>query len=832
MTSKSPARQAGTSHCVAIDLGAMFVRVVEVELSGGESRILRRGVAALPLHVWNDIAVHRDAMANAIREAMSAAGISARAVVACLPRHLVTVRFARLPHAPPAQLRGMIEFEAQQYILFPLDEVTLDYRVMTGAGVGLSSPGEDDMQTVLLAAARKSLVAEIMRVFDRAGLELTLLSVSALALAEHGRDSLEPTALINLDPGELDVAVVAEGQLLFTRASALDIQNIQPEVAGRKLGEEVARSFTAYQNEFRQKPLSHVYLSGANTGGSQNEWIERALTDVLEMPVSRLQTRLINPSDPEARAYAVAAGLALQVGSSSIAGVNLVPNERAEKKAQQRKRVQQQLMVVGIGALVIFGGLFFNNVLAAQRKLQKQTLTANNDLNEETAKYTVLKKAYDKQKGLETELVKGLDRNHPSVDVLVALNQAMPASAQIWLTQMSFERNGLLTLRGDAKVPQAATDLVLNMQRSGAFTEVKLSYLGDAQDTSGGGNGTTAAAPVKVTAPPVTPLPGLNPAGTPGAAPGTVVPGGPVTTPGAVPGNTNGVPAGFGNRTFGPGGFGGRTFGPGGFNPGGGANPGGFNPGGNPGNFNPGNPGNYNPGGVNPAGGAVPGGGAVPVPTPNGGATPAPTIPTPPVPQTIPQSGVPRDPQTSLRQDRGVVVITPTLQLAGQGGGNPPAVPSYDPAGAPQGGTGSAFPNMGGGGGWRRRGNRNGVTFPGGDSSFPVNPGGMNPGSGTMPPTGTMPQTPAPGAQPAPKPQTRVVPKPAVTKAPKQILTSFVITCRINSSKNALISAAAPSAAKPILSEPTTVRTVARQAVKKSEDNGSGGDLGEDNADQ
>ena len=258
MASTSTARQAGTTHCVAIDLGAMFVRVVEVEQSAGESRIMRRGIAALPPHVWNDIATNRDGMANSIREAMASAGIAAKTVVACIPRHLVTVRFAQLPHALPAQLRGMIEFEAQQYILFPLHEVTLDYRVLTGAGAGLSSPGQDDMQTVLLVAARKSLVGEIMKVFDKTGLELTQLSVSALALAEHGRDALEPTALINLEPGGLDVAVVAEGQLLFTRASALDIQNSLPDVAGRRLAEEVARSFTAYQNEFRQIGRAHV----------------------------------------------------------------------------------------------------------------------------------------------------------------------------------------------------------------------------------------------------------------------------------------------------------------------------------------------------------------------------------------------------------------------------------------------------------------------------------------------------------------------------------------------------------------------------------------------
>src|SRR5204863_6031558 len=96
------------------------------------------------------------------------------------------------------------------------------------------------------------------------------------------------------------------------------------------------------------------------------EWIERALTDVLEMPVTRLQSRLLSPADPEARSYAVAAGLALQVWQGSIAGVNLVPNERAIRRAQQQQRIQQQLAIFGVAALLVMGVYFGRNYLIKQ----------------------------------------------------------------------------------------------------------------------------------------------------------------------------------------------------------------------------------------------------------------------------------------------------------------------------------------------------------------------------------------------------------------------------------------------------------------------------------
>ena len=190
MANRSPANSAGTSRIVAVDLGPHFVRVVEVERVGDDTKMTRRATAALPVNCWNDVPANRDAMAASVRDALSAAGIVTRSVVACLPRRLVTVRFARYPHAEPAAMRGMIEYDAQQYILFPLNEVILDFHVPTGIGSGLTA--QDDMQSVLLAAARKSLVTDIVSIFDKIGVKLTRLSVSALALAEHVRDSLEP----------------------------------------------------------------------------------------------------------------------------------------------------------------------------------------------------------------------------------------------------------------------------------------------------------------------------------------------------------------------------------------------------------------------------------------------------------------------------------------------------------------------------------------------------------------------------------------------------------------------------------------------------------------
>ena len=479
--SNQKTQSSRSSSAVAFDLGTTQVRAVEAEISEGEARIVKRATINLPPNLWNQLEINREGLSAAIRDAITAAGITHRTASVSIPRHLVTVRFARLPHADPEQLKGMIEFEAQQYILFPLEEVMLDYKVLDSLSGGMA-PGAEDLQTVLLAAARKSLVSEIIKAFDRAGVTVEKLSVSALALSENIRDAVEPTALVSVDQGAVDVIVVANRQLIFTRSSVLDVIGTAKEVGARKLSEEITRSFTAYQNEFRNKSLSRIVLCGSATTRPENDWVEGAITDTLEMPISRLQTRTIPAADPELRGYSTAAGLALQATPGNIAGINLVPNDRVVKKAAQQKQSRQALFLICALGLVGLGGWLYFQYASSQDQLQKQTVSANKELVAALKQEAEVKKAYDKSDALEAAVTTGLDREHPSVDILVALNQAMPKSSEIWLTQLGFERGGILSIRGETKESATVTSFLVNLQKSGAFREVRLFSLGDVED--------------------------------------------------------------------------------------------------------------------------------------------------------------------------------------------------------------------------------------------------------------------------------------------------------------------------------------------------------------
>lgn len=766
MSSKASSHSAGSS--VAFDLGANAVRVVEIEWTGsdGGGRLVKRGSAALPVNVWNDLPANTGAFVAALRQALSAAGITAKSVSASLPRRLVTLRFAKLPHAPPEQMRSLVAFEAQQYVLFPLDEVILDYHVATDAATGIPIPAEDDMESVLLAAARRSLVTDLIAIFEKAGLELEQLTVSALALAEHIRDAIEATAVIDVEPGEMDVAVVANRQLLFTRASGLDVTGAQPEIAARRLADEIARSFTSFQNEYRHQPLTHISLTGPSVQGSEGFAVEQTLSSVLEMPIGKLSSRLLPPTDTDAIAYATAIGAAMQTRPGSLASINLVPDERAIKKAQMVQRQRKQMAGAAGLAAVVLAGVFIQHVAAASAKDRAERLDANDKLRKFSAAVDSKRKVYQTRKALYDELNAGLDRSHPAIDVLVALNRALPQSTEIWLTQFAFDRNGLITLHGETKSASAATDMVIALQDSGAFTDVKIAYMGDAQETNIASSDAPirAAAPTAAAAPtPVTPLPAMPPAST--GAPMMNRPGGAGVSNGTAPS---------------PGGY--PTVYTGG------------SPGGSQRNFpatTTFQPGQGFPGGP-PPGAAIP---------------PAQTQPGQAPPGAAPTQFVPGNPVQSRP------FTPPPFYLIGYG--QDPAG-AQGPGGQPQNGTDNGGQDAAGAnlrrGRRRRQGNvlpNTGVTPTGPGSSNQVQPRTI-PMPGSAPPpqgppvrTGIQaggpvinPTAPQGKAAAAPPPAPARKPAATLPARPKGTLTSFIITCRINPQARTLITGHATAPGK------------------------------------
>ena len=139
-----------------------------------------------------------DEVADAIRRVVKVSGAKTRNVAMALPPSAVITKKIILPGGmSDEELEQQVESEANQYIPFPLDEVSLDFCVI---GPSASSAGDVE---VLIAASRREKVQDIQGLAEAAGLTPVVLDVESYA------SRLAVARLIETLPGAGEGRIVA-----------------------------------------------------------------------------------------------------------------------------------------------------------------------------------------------------------------------------------------------------------------------------------------------------------------------------------------------------------------------------------------------------------------------------------------------------------------------------------------------------------------------------------------------------------------------------------------------------------------------------------------------
>lgn len=204
---------------VGIDIGSGAVKAVELARSAAGEFVVRAGMQPTPPEsIAEGAIVDRAMVSDAIRSLLEAAGIRARKVALSLPGSAVVVREISVPRMSPAELAGSIGWEAERHIPFEPRDVNLDYQVVDR---GMDAEGSPTM-AVLLAAAKKSTIAEYAAVAAQAGCVPVVLDIAAFALqnayaAYGGWDGDGSVALLNAGASTINVNIVRGGRSVFTR---------------------------------------------------------------------------------------------------------------------------------------------------------------------------------------------------------------------------------------------------------------------------------------------------------------------------------------------------------------------------------------------------------------------------------------------------------------------------------------------------------------------------------------------------------------------------------------------------------------------------------------
>lgn len=275
---------------VGLDIGSSEIKAVELTDFGESVKIT--GFATRRVSEGED-------MAAAVTSMLQSAGIKSRRVITSVSGRSVIVRYITLPFMSEDELRGALRYEADKYIPFEIDEVTIDGQMLEE----LDAPGltEREMR-VLLCAVKKDLIHEHIQLVQETGLTPVVVDVDSFALGNAFElrnlnsprvdDDDKVVALVDIGAIKTNVNILRGKTSYFSRevylggdelteavARHLHIENAEAEELKRNCGgreaevqqaiagaiddlaNEIHLSFDYFENQF-DREVGEVYVSG------------------------------------------------------------------------------------------------------------------------------------------------------------------------------------------------------------------------------------------------------------------------------------------------------------------------------------------------------------------------------------------------------------------------------------------------------------------------------------------------------------------------------------------------------------------------------------------
>jgi type IV pilus assembly protein PilM len=208
---------------VGVDIGSSAVKAVELKpggKGGDEYQLLNIGTEALPPEAIVDGAImDSGAVIDAIQRLFTSQKIKTNEVATSVSGNAVIVKKISLPQMSTEELAESIHWEAEQYIPFDIQDVSLDYEVIDGGGSG----GNMD---VLLVAVKKDKISDYTSAISQAGRSPLVVDVDVFALQNcyeinYGIDPGRVVALLNIGASIMNINIVKSATSIFNRDIAV-----------------------------------------------------------------------------------------------------------------------------------------------------------------------------------------------------------------------------------------------------------------------------------------------------------------------------------------------------------------------------------------------------------------------------------------------------------------------------------------------------------------------------------------------------------------------------------------------------------------------------------
>lgn len=284
---------------VGLDIGSSSIKMAELEVTRQGAKVISFGVLPTPANAFNNGDIQDpDSLSTVILQLIQEHKIKRKLVAVGMAGTSVIVKKITIPRIDKKLLSEQVRWEAEQYIPFDVNDISLAYHLIEGGA-------DPEMMDLLLVAAQNEVVSTYSQLVSSAGLTLSVLDVSGFALANlfefnYGRLPGQTVGLLNIGATTTNFVVVTNGDVVFSRdmnvggqnytyeihkelgislpeAEALKISAIRGEGVpdevhsiissfNETLKEEIRNSFDYFAGSAANSVLGHVFFSGGASG--------------------------------------------------------------------------------------------------------------------------------------------------------------------------------------------------------------------------------------------------------------------------------------------------------------------------------------------------------------------------------------------------------------------------------------------------------------------------------------------------------------------------------------------------------------------------------------
>ena len=207
-------------NLVGLDIGSSSIKVVELkDLGKGKGyHLVNASLEPLsPEAIVDGAIMDSGLVVEAVQRCFSSRNIKATDCAIALSGHSVIIKRISLPVMSEEELAESIQWEAEQYIPFDVEDVNIAYQILKGTNLA----GDGNMD-VLLVAAKKDKINDYTAVVGQAGRNASLVDVDVFALQNafemnYEIDSGETCALANIGATVTNVSVLKGSSSIFWR---------------------------------------------------------------------------------------------------------------------------------------------------------------------------------------------------------------------------------------------------------------------------------------------------------------------------------------------------------------------------------------------------------------------------------------------------------------------------------------------------------------------------------------------------------------------------------------------------------------------------------------